>query len=371
MRPWVPALVVAAVVALPAPANAFKLELLGGVSLISWGFDVNPNGDTVTFESDASPYFARNLEARFFDLYGFDGGLAYLTNKLLGLAGFSARSDIVGIDDPIASVLLGNLSRRLGPVRLDVTTVLRHFELQRTYRGHWLDANLPLTYLPSEGAPATLSRDQKINLASEQFELAIRAYFPALFLLGELDADDTGDTRADLYVGYHRLSYTAPLVAEVSDPSPEGTTFFQNVYGTRWSSHLLDIGLLFDSPAVPSEGEYGIRVRVPAELGFASADNQYFDAGGGVSIGLGVDAALSYGFVFDTSVLMLELGFQAEWFSSLLTDDAATVKQDVPYVDLVGQSTVYTAAPSKVSISREETVWGPYLNFSWLMDFGT
>ncbi|MCK6546135.1 hypothetical protein L6R52_09720 [Myxococcota bacterium] len=369
MRPSICGLAAVLTLAAPTPAHAFKLELLGGVSLISWGFDVNPVGDTVTFESDASPYFARNLEARFFGLWGFDGGLGYVTNQLLGLAGFSARDEIVGIDDPIASMLLGNLSRDLGPVRLDVTTVLRHFELQRTYRGHWLDANLPLTYLPFEGAPVTLGRDQKINLASEQFELALRAYFPASLLFGELP-DPSSTTRADLYVGYHRLAYTAPLVAEVSDPSPEGTTFFQNVYGTSWSSHLLDIGLHYDSPAVPSEGEYGLRVRIPAELGFASAENQYFDAGGGVSIGLGVDAAVSYGFVFDTSVLMLELGFQAEWFSSLLTDEGATIKQDVPYYDLVGQPSSYPAVTSKVSISREETVWGPYLNFSWLMDFG-
>lgn len=86
--------------------------------MINWGFDVNPIGDIVTFESDASPYFARNLELRFADLWGFEGGIGYVTNQLLGAAGFTARSEIVGIDDPIASVLLGNLARDIGPIRI-------------------------------------------------------------------------------------------------------------------------------------------------------------------------------------------------------------------------------------------------------------
>lgn len=362
-------LLLAIILTLPSRSEAVKVEVLAGVAMINWGFDVNPIGDIVTFESDASPYFARNLELRFADLWGFEGGVGYVTNQLLGAAGFTARQEIVGIDDPIASILLGNLARDIGPIRIGVSTTLRRFELQRTYRGHWIDPNLPLGYLAAEGDPQTLAKDQKLNLASEQFDLSIRVHVPVLLFFGE-DLDDYGadGRRVDLYVGYHRLSYGAPLVVSVTDPDNPVTTF-NNLMGSRWSAHLADIGAYWIEPPDPSEGKFGFTLRIPAQIGFATIENQYLAAGGGVSIGLGFEVAVSYGFKIGPHTLLFELGFQGDWYSSLLTDEAATIKKTIPFVDLVGQAASFGGAKGDVSVSREETVWGPFLNAAFLLDF--
>ncbi|MFO0729066.1 MAG: hypothetical protein U1E65_35125 [Myxococcota bacterium] len=348
---------------LPGPAQAIGVEAHLGLAVTFWNFNSGNTGDgaLLKFDTSMDPFVMRVLEIRVRDLYGVELGLNYLTSKLLGFAGFSSEQDFAG-KDPVSSVLGGNLAYNIGVLRIGFNSTWKRFEGSRTFSGAFLGGDAP--YFPLDGSAATpLKVGETAKWSTASNELAINLGLNAHHVLedGETPSAQDADGMV-IYAGYHRLSYQAPIAIDMF--AVNDGPFAEFLMGVDVTSNLVELGLQWESTATP-EDNWGFFFKLPLLIGQTTLSTPYFSGGAGMTMGLSIEAAISYAERIGPVVLALRAGVFGTWFqasSTIIEDvDAVPIVRDLLYKEggdtngfLKGQKITYTT-------SREETFWGPYL----------
>lgn len=344
------------VLAVGRPAQAIGLEAHLGLAVTFWNFNSGTTGDgaILNFDSSVDPFVMRVLEIRIRDLFGLEIGANYLTSKLLGFAGFGSEQDFAG-KDPVSSVIGGNVSYYIGPVRLGFMSSWKRFEGSRTFTGAFLGG--AAQYLPEDGSaqvPLQVGEAAKWSTAANDLSVTVGVNIYKL----SSDEDTPSNDGFVGYVGYHRFSYSAPVSIDIFQAG--GTAFSEVLMGTSLSSNMLELGLLYESTATP-EDNWGFTFRLPVTIGQTSIDNAYLSGAGGLTMGLNIDASASYADRIGPIVFAIRAGLFATLFttsSTIIEDvDAVKVKRAINTPD----ASFAEGTPVTFSTDREETFWGPYL----------
>ncbi len=350
------------------PTYAQELDVYLGMNKSSWHFD---GGDWSIdkFTTITQPYTMRHLEVKLHNYYGLELGFNHLSNKILSFTGFADdNTELSFHEDPIATIFGGFTRYRFSEYWFgQATTEFRRFEVERTFLGRWINAAYPMPYLNAKGTVDTLVPDDKVTWSSSFRDFQLGVLCNVIWMLFE-DEDEEDGQGAFLFLGYHGLSYDAPVTMNLMRRSNLGQGFNALMAATM-STDFIDVAFFRDAEPIPETRPFDWGMRMQVGFGQTTIENKYFEASGGLSIGYGADVKGALALDFNRANMRFEVGIRWDYFSTFLLVDSTNAKQDVPYLDLFGAQGVWPKEEAVyISVISDEYFWGPFLKMSMSFD---
>ncbi len=334
------------------------IDAYAGVNVTNWNMTyslsdsiANSTGDDDDrrYDTNVDPFVLRVFDIKFKNVYGFELGLNYLTESLLGFLGFSSTEDVTTTEERVARQLQLYANRYLGDdFALMVDLKWRKFAGTVDVVNIDSSANSPvINFYGLNDVYKQLNAGDQITWSTNAREFALLAIF------GPKDSIMRG------YLGYRHFLHSSPAEVSISRPSDiiSSIVTYDALMITDISIHTLEGGLDLNF----QEGPVGFAVNIPVNLGWYSYNNDYFDSPSSFITMLPVDANVSFGGRNWRAVL----GFYFNYMFSVSINGEAELKKALPYRTNQGSGTLPTGTTVELFTLRTETFWGPYFSFAY------